>query len=115
MTILRHGWISDYLAQGMETERWHIFQDRTYAQDRVHGWQLEGMDRLEAGDRLTIFHDDGVVLWSGRLAARRRHRFSRRQLFPGDPAWHPVDVAAETWQGWFQQQPPLAATLEREW
>ncbi len=114
MTILRHGWISDYSAQGMEGEIWQIFQDRAYAQDRAQGWRPEGMHRLESGDRLTIFDDEGVVLWAGRLAARRRNWYSHRKLFPGDPAWHPTGVAAETWQGWFQQKPALSATLERE-
>lgn len=111
MTTVRHGWISDYTAQGMEGERWHIFQDRNYSADRTHGWQLEGMHPLQSGDHLTIFADDGRVLWAGHLAPSRRRWFSHRQVLPSEPAWHPPDVAAATWLDWFQQQPALVAIL----
>lgn len=96
----------------MEGERWHVFQDAVFAQDRVHDWRREGMYLLQTGDRLTVLADDECVLWRGVLVARRLCWFSRK-VSPHEPEWHPVDVTVETWQGWFRQRPALAARLER--
>jgi hypothetical protein len=118
MATTSKGWISDHYEQGMEGERWHIFQDEAYAETRTTGWRHEGVRYFRASDRLTIFSDDGTVLWSGQLRLRRgwlgwRTWLLRQRALPHDPAYHPPDVSSDTWQEWFRRRPPLAATLER--
>lgn len=111
--MIYHGWISDFWEQGMEGERWHVFQDIAFAQDRAHGWRREGMYLLQTGDRLTILADDGHLLWQGTLAARRLRWFGRK-VSPYEPEWHPVDVSMAVWLGWFRQRPVSRARLARE-
>lgn len=113
VTMVYHGWVSDFWEQGMEGERWHLFQDAAHAQGREQGWRREGMLLLQSGDELTIFADDGSLRWQGVLLARRLRWFGRK-VSPHESAWHPHDVTVELWQGWFRQQPALIATLVRK-
>lgn len=105
---VRHGWIAEYNAQGMESEFWRIFQDRAFAESETAGWDFQGMVILGDGHELTILGEDGEALWSGILRSRR---VGRRRLTPQAPDWSPPDVPIETWNDWFQRHPPLAATL----
>lgn len=65
---------------------------------------------LQNGQRLTIFDDDGKVLWSGEL------NFVKRGLFD----WHKYvwantkqkGVSYAKWLNWFWTLPPLQAELE---
>lgn len=106
---MREGWLGTYWAQGMEEPEWLIFQDRRFTTGRPGGWLLEGMHRLQAGDRLEILGPQGERLWQGELRARRQGWFGN--LTPSQPEWHPEEVSLEIWQGWFRRDPPLEAHL----
>ena len=108
-----HGWISEYTAQGMEGDVWLIFQDRAYARDREGGWDMAGMYRLQEKDALTIFDEQGQVLWSGVIATRPSGLFNLFKRRPGHPDWSPTDVSLIDWHNWFRHQPPLEAILKR--
>ena len=105
-----HGWIADFWEQGMEESPWLTFQDEKYCESPTGGWSREGLHRFAEGDHLTILGDDGEVLWTGVLEGRKSGWFSR--LEAGSSDWHPEDVEAETWQGWFRRSPALRAVLE---
>ncbi len=68
---------------------------------------------LENGMRLTIYAEDGTLLWSGRL------RFVRRRCWDKHPPqmriWSDKKqscVSYARWLEWFTHTPPLKATLE---
>lgn len=109
---LLRGWLGEYWAQGMD-EVWSIFQDRRHARDREGGWELAGTYRLAQGDRLTLFGEDGDVLWSGEIRGRRAGLLGRRRLHPHHPAWSPAGIETARWQGWLRHDPPLNALLRR--
>lgn len=104
-----HGWISDFWEQGMEEPPWLIFQDEKYAESPAGGWSRDGMHTFAEGDHLTILGEDGSVLWAGRLESRKTGWFSRLPASSCD--WHPEDVPAETWSGWFRRSPSLRAVF----
>lgn len=89
----------------MEESPWLIFQDEKF------GWDRAGMHTFAEGDHLTVLDDDGSVLWAGVIRGRKTGFFSR--LAAGSCDWHPEEVAAETWQGWFRRSPPTRAVLRR--
>lgn len=80
---------------------------------------VEGLDRpfffLENGQRLTLYAEDGSVLWSGVLCFVRRRWWDRRR--PPSGVWSevkPVGVSYARWMEWFAHQPPLRAPVEVE-
>lgn len=101
------GWIADFNEQGMEAEFWLIFQPASAAASRTGGWTREGMHILGPADVLTVWDDDGTVLFEGPLALRRAGWFGPEQLGPAAP--HPFDP--HTWLGWFRRRPALRAAL----
>jgi hypothetical protein len=106
--ILLTGWITEYNAQGMESEFWRVFQDQTHTQSRDSGWDLAGMHRLATGQQLTIFAANG----QGMLQPRWFGQWLRlRRCYPSDSDWSPLGVALSDWERWFRHSPPLAATL----
>lgn len=111
-SAVRHGWVHEYWEQGWEGDFWRIFQDARFCDSRLAGWRPEGIARLADGQRLTILADDDAVLWTGRLLARKIGRCQRLPTQPWQPAWHPLDVSAETWAHWFSAHPPLRASLQ---
>lgn len=93
----------------MEEPPWLIFQDEKYAESPAGGWSRDGMHTFAEGDHLTILGEDGSVLWAGRLESRKTGWFSRLPASSCD--WHPEDVPAETWSGWFRRSPSLRAVF----
>ena len=100
---IHHGLLEGYWEQGWEGRiEYSLF--------------IEGLGHpffLESGDRLTIFNEDGSVLWSGTL------RFAARK--PRENHNMPNEIWADTkqagvpyaqWIEWFWRKPPLKATYE---
>ena len=106
-----HGWISTFWEQGMEEMPWLIFQDEQFVGPQPGSWSREGIHQLYHGDKLTIYAPDGAVLWSDRLRTRRKGFFGK--LHAGAHDWFPLEVGPETWNAWFNTQPPLRAELMR--
>lgn len=102
-----HGFLSTFWEQGMEEPPWHIFQDRAFCEGLERGWERAGIHPLAEGSRLTIFDLDSRVLWSGEVKGRRLGWFGRLQASSCD--WHPPEVPAEVWRGYFHRNPPLRA------
>ena len=114
MPTVLHGSISDYNEQGMESDFYLTFQDAAFMGPDGQ-WDREGWFILAPGDRLTIFHDDGSVLWEGEFGAKPHTLAGRieRWIHKYRMGWHPEDVPYETWIGWFRTRPHLRATLVR--
>lgn len=106
------GWVSTYTAMELEGVVWLVFQDARYATGREHDWRFEGMHQLGIGDQLTIFDNNGAVLWSGVIAPRRVGILGLRKLNPDHYEWSPEGISRETWMGWLSQHPSLAATYQ---
>ncbi len=69
---------------------------------------------LHDGQRLTIYGDDGEVLWSGRVHLVRRRFWERHAL--SAPIWSyskQKGVPYKKWMAWFWREQPLKARLER--
>lgn len=106
------GWIFPYYDQGSEGAVLWAFQDAAFAASRDAGWNLDGLCDIRRGDKLTIFDEDGAVLWSGVIDPVTRISAWQR-VTPGDGNWFPKGVTLETWRAWLWHRPPLAAELER--
>jgi len=59
-----HGIVFLFSETGTEGGWWAVQGDGYLQADGVH-WRYEGMQLLEEGDALTIYADDGSVLWYG--------------------------------------------------
>ncbi len=91
-----------------------------------HGWEgkvlyalaIAGLDRpffLESGQRLTIFSEDGSILWSGILCFVKRRWWDQHNLPHG--IWSDekqAGVSYAQWMAWFVREPPLKAIVEVE-
>lgn len=102
------GYLSHFWEQGMEEPPWLIFQDARYCAGPKEGWERQGLHTLEHGGQLTIFKEDGSVLWAGTITTRREGWFSRLQA--GSSQWHPEGMDLETWSAYFSHDPPLRAS-----
>lgn len=105
------GFVSHYWAQGMEEGEWLVFQEAAHVRRRDDGseeWAMEGMWPIEPGASLTIFAEDGSVLWSGTLALRRTGLFG---VF-GRTTLAPPGIEEARWLEWFHRVPPLKARYE---
>lgn len=70
---------------------------------------------LSSGQHLTVFDDDGAVLWSGKLHFVRRGWRDQHRLGAG--IWSDCKqkgVSYAQWMDWFWRQPPLRAALADE-
>lgn len=68
---------------------------------------------IQAGDHLTIFNEDGTVLWSGQIEWVRKNWWQRHQLDNDVWSWHKQKgVKYADWIGWFWHKPPLPAHYE---
>ncbi len=101
------GYIADYWEQGWEGHFWYTFQDATYIDERTGQWDIQGMHQLAVGDYLTIYQEDGTILWDGLWPDRSPGMLARwwsrvRGLEP---------VCPEKMLTWFRHEPPLKARL----
>ena len=103
------GFLAEYWAQGMEGERWRIFQDA--AQIDGDEWRMEGLHRVQPGDRLWAWNHDGSLAFEATL--RPMLRLFRRNLLPQDPGYAPDGMDANTFEAAFRARPPLRAWLWR--
>lgn len=100
-----HGTLEGYWEQGWEGRiEYSLF--------------VEGMGHpffLQSGHRLTIYNDDGGVLWAGTLRFVQRKNSENHTMPNG--IWadtKQADVPYAQWIEWFWRKPPLKATLETE-
>lgn len=84
----------------------------------VPALSVEGLDRpfpLANGQHLTIYAEDGSVLWSGTLRFVKRRWWEQHKL--SYEIWaneKPAGVSYARWMEWFAHEPPLKATVEVE-
>lgn len=84
----------------------------------AYALSIEGLDHpflLENGQRLTIYAEDGSILWSGTLRFVTRRWRDKHNLPYG--IWSNVKQAGVSyaqWMEWFLHKPPLKATVEVE-
>lgn len=68
---------------------------------------------LKNGDRLSIYAEDGTLLWSGNIQWVRPRFWDRHQLDAGIWSYQKQKgVAYGQWLDWFWRRPQLKATLE---
>lgn len=103
------GWICEYWAQGMEEGPLHVFQNKNVEE----GGRSEGLHTFSEEDQLTVYAQDGKILFSGMFPFRRRSRWRQWLGLPRKAGRSdvPPGVAPDTWQRWFRHKPPLRAVL----
>ena len=70
---------------------------------------------LTNGQHLTIFHEDGSTLWSGKIHFVKRGFFDKHRLNADIWAYtKQKGVSYADWMDWFWRKPPLKAKLEIE-
>jgi hypothetical protein len=68
---------------------------------------------LQNGDRLSIYAEDGTILWSGQIHWVRRRVWDRHRRDAGIWSFQKQKgVSYDQWLAWFWQTPPLPASLE---
>lgn len=68
---------------------------------------------LKSGQRLTIYAEDGTILWFGVLCFVKRKWWEQHHLPSGIWSYvKPAGVSYARWMEWFAHQPPLKAALE---
>ncbi len=68
---------------------------------------------LANGQRLTIYAEDGSVLWSGAVCLVRRKWREQHHLASGIWAYEKqAGLSYAQWLAWFVHDPPLRATVE---
>ncbi len=78
-------------------------------------FQAANLDRpifLENGQHLSIYDEDGTVVWSGNIELVRRRFWDRHNL--REPVWSYTKqkgVSYKQWMAWFWRKPPLKARL----
>lgn len=83
-----------YYAQGMASVAWAVQEDGFVRPDG--SWMFEGLHFLEAGDDLTIYDSNGVVLWSGILPPQPKSS----QMLP----WFPEGIDRRFWWDLFGER-----------
>lgn len=78
--------------------------------------QFEGNQKpffLENGQHLTIYNENGDIVWSGKLKlVRRNNWFDKHQLDANIWSWtKQKGVSYAEWMAWFWHKPPLKAKL----
>src|SRR5437867_1927106 len=100
------GWLHIYSEQGMEGGFVWALQDERFAMCRGGGWSQAGTVFLENGDELTVYEDNGKVLWSGKI---------QTVAAPAEIGsnWVPAEVDFATWRSYFDRRPRARAVLRR--
>ena len=57
------GYISSYWEQGWEGYSLQVFQDAAHCDEQTGQWSFDGTYLIEEGDVLSIYSQDGSVLW----------------------------------------------------
>ena len=68
---------------------------------------------MESGQQLTIYQDDGEIIWSGRIHfVKVNHWFDKHTLSAKIWSWSKQKgVSYAEWMDWFWRKPPLHAKL----
>jgi hypothetical protein len=77
------------------------------------GKGLNDLIPLQDGHLLTIYAEDGMMLWSGKIHFVKRGFFDKHKL--NADIWSDSkqkDVSYADWMDWFWRNPPLKAKLE---
>lgn len=90
---------------GTEGGWWAMQEDGFLDEDGVH-WKYEGIRELEEGDDLTVFANDGSILWHGIIhkdekTGMRCHRVLRGGKWVVDRSWK-QQVVGGFWVHWVQ-------------
>ncbi len=102
------GYISSYWEQGWEGYSLQVFQDAAHCDEQTGQWSFDGTYLIEEGDVLSIYSQDGSVLWEGEV---RHHRDGILARWWAHLRGRTPTVSAEQWKAWFDHKPPLKARL----